>query len=903
MGKILNKRIFRELKNNLLRYLILFALVAVSIYMVISMVSAAETVVNGSAEANERNAVEDGEFTTFIPLTQKQLSVLREKGTIIEEGFSTDVVMEDGSVLRAFKMREEINKVQLDEGKNAENDNELVIEKRYAQEHSLGVNDTIRVSENEYTICGIGTVPDYDQPYESLSDMSADSEHFGLIFLTDAAYEALNSKGSEMTQEYTYFYRLGNETSEDLKSRIKEFEFDYKESDDVYLKEYIDRRLEKRNDLESGINDLVDGSSGIKEALDELSKNGESISGGADAIFESYLNNTQNILQSNGYTGQLSEDNYAQVLDQLAPLYPGGELTSLKSNLDAIKEYTSGTHEYTEALNRIADSYSGVDDGAKELKNESEGFLNENFSADIDNLRSFTKSADNPRIGAGADDIAMNKSIGLFAGVVVLLLLAYVISVFVGHQVQRESGVIGSLYALGVTKKDMIMHYLKLPAFVTLAAGIAGTIIGFSKLGMDVQMESTYDYFSMPVFDKTYPLYLIIYGVVMPPILALIVNFIVLNKKLSHTALSLMRNEQKQNEESSLDLSRMKFINKFRIRQMTRESKTALTVVAGMFIAMIILMLSVDCFVYCRHVETNNVKDTNYEYMYNLKYPMAEVPDGAEECYAEALSKTDQGFTLGVTLMGIKDDSRFFEARPREGVSNAVVGTGFSTKYNVKEGDTFTLTDSVNDKEYAFRVQDVADHSVGLTVFTDIDSLRELFGQPEDYYNVLLSDSSLDIEKGRLYSVQTKEDVARSSKVFMDKMTGFITVMTVLSIVIFGTVMFLMFNVMVDRASYGISLMKIFGFRDREVRKMYMYGNLYIVIAAAIICVPLAKLLVDIAYPAMVANVTSGTFLDMPLFWYAGIVAAVIGICLFVIGVLNGKLHRITPAEVLKARD
>lgn len=761
MGRVLDKRILRQLKKNFLRYLILFALVAVSMYMIISMVSAAETVMLGSEKANAANAVEDGEFTTIVPLTGEEKKTLGDKGTEIEESASTDITLDDGSVLRAMKLREKINKIQTDEGRYPRADNELVLEKRYAYLHSLKTGDRITISGKEYTISGTGSVPDYDQPYKNIFDMVADSEHFGLIFLTESGYEGLTGQDTERVQEYTYFYRLGDESDRELRDRIKEIRF-------------------------------------IPEAL------------------------------------------------------------------------------------------------AAQTGSPGEG---------IGKLELFTESKDNPRINAAANDIKMNKTVGLFAGVVMLILLAYVISVFVGHQINADSGVIGSLYALGVKKNNMIRHYLKLPVIITLAAGIAGTVLGFSPVGMDVQMHSTYDYYSLPVFDKTYPVYLIIYGVVVPPLIAMAVNFLVLNKKMSGTALSLMRNAQKQKEGSRLKLSKMKFINKFRIRQMTRESKTAFTVVAGMFIALLILMLGVNCLVFCRHVEKENVEDTRYEYMYTLKKPLENVPEGAQECFARSLSKTDRGYTLGVTLLGIKDDNTYFDARPGKGVSNAVVGSGFATKYNVKEGDIFTLTDSAQDREYAFRVQGVADYSVGLTVFMNIESMRELFGQDTGFYNVLLSDKSLDIDSGSLFSTQTKKDVERASKIFISKMTGFFTIMIVLSVVIFGAVMFLMFNVMVDRASYGISLMKIFGYRNREVRKMYMYGNLYLVIASAIICVPLAKLLMDMAYPEMVANVTSGTFLSMPAVWYGVIIAGVAAVCMVIIGVLNGKLRKITPAVVLKNRD
>ena len=70
----------------------------------------------------------------------------------------------------------------------------------------------------------------------------------------------------------------------------------------------------------------------------------------------------------------------------------------------------------------------------------------------------FVKRAENVRIAGAKGDVIMNRLAGLGVGVILMMLLAYVISVFVIHQIQRESSVIGALYALGAKKKDLIVH-------------------------------------------------------------------------------------------------------------------------------------------------------------------------------------------------------------------------------------------------------------------------------------------------------------------------------------------------------------------------------------------------------------------------------------------------------------
>ena len=162
----------------------------------------------------------------------------------------------------------------------------------------------------------------------------------------------------------------------------------------------------------------------------------------------------------------------------------------------------------------------------------------------------------------------MNKNIGMLAGIILIALLAYVISVFVINQIQRESSVIGALYALGAKKNDLIMHYILLPTLISLLGGIIGTAIGFSDFAMNSITGDSYSYYSLPVFETVHPVYLLIYGIVMPPVISAIVNALVINKRLSRTALSLIKNEQKTNAVKELNLGKMGFMRRFQIRQL-----------------------------------------------------------------------------------------------------------------------------------------------------------------------------------------------------------------------------------------------------------------------------------------------------------------------------------------------
>jgi len=155
----------------------------------------------------------------------------------------------------------------------------------------------------------------------------------------------------------------------------------------------------------------------------------------------------------------------------------------------------------------------------------------------------------------------------------------------------------------------------------------------------------------------------------------------------------------------------------------------------------------------------------------------------------------------------------------------------------------------------------------------------------------------------RVVAFYTKEDIDRSSEVFTEIMSGMITTLIAVAALIFVVVMYLMSGIMIDRAAFGISLVKIFGYGKRDVKKLYLSGNAYTVGIGGLISIPLAKLAMDAVFPALVPNIACGINLSFPWYMYLLIYAGVMAVYFITSALLSGKLNRITPAEVLKNRE
>lgn len=600
-----------------------------------------------------------------------------------------------------------------------------------------------------------------------------------------------------------------------------------------------------------GVGEASIGNQQLFGGLSTLYTASEVVVDGTDAVVDALIDMVEAQLKESDITVDLTADNYKEELERLTAEGSSVDaklkdsLKDAKDTLADLEDFREGIIDYTDAVDEIADGSRELRDGVQELQDETDDMIEEYFTFDIDNLTQFLIAADNPRIDAAAGDVVINRFAGILSGIILMVLFTYVISVFVIHNIEKESSVIGALYALGVTRGQLLFHYLLNPMLISFLGGAVGCILGFSEYGTGWQMGDSTAYYSLPPMRIVTPGYLLFYSLIMPPVTAAVVNYLVINKKLKCTALSLLRNEQtagKAGRIQNMNLGNMKFLLRFQIRQMLREIRSAFAVVIGMFICLLILMMSIDCAVLCINFGNACLEETKYAYMYTYKYPTEDVPEGGTPAYVENLKKEAYGYNLDVTVLGIDDDNPYFPIATADKKNEIVISSAAAQKFGVKAGDKLVLSDEVNERDYAFTVKNIVNFTSGVYVFLNRDVMQELFDQEDDYYNVVFADHALDIDNGRLYATVSKENVEESSQIFTDMMGPMVVMLVAISALIFMIVMYLMMKVMIDRSAFSISLMKVFGYRRREIRRLYLDGNFYVILLGALICVSAGKM-------------------------------------------------------------
>ena len=190
MKNPLNKRLPRELKSEIGKYIVLFVFLAGMIAVVSGFLVASNSMSTAYNESFKKYNIEDGNFELYIEADDKLIEKLEaEKVTVYKNYYIEEDTKEIDSVLRIFKNREEINKVCIMNGRLPISSDEIAIDRMYADNNSLSVGDTLTVGGKKLKIIGLVALSDYSALYSNPSDMMFDAVKFGVAVMTEDGFE------------------------------------------------------------------------------------------------------------------------------------------------------------------------------------------------------------------------------------------------------------------------------------------------------------------------------------------------------------------------------------------------------------------------------------------------------------------------------------------------------------------------------------------------------------------------------------------------------------------------------------------------------------------------------------------------------------------------------------------
>jgi putative ABC transport system permease protein len=126
------------------------------------------------------------------------------------------------------------------------------------------------------------------------------------------------------------------------------------------------------------------------------------------------------------------------------------------------------------------------------------------------------------------------------------------------------------------------------------------------------QIAENSGYFSYPILETSYPLYLLAYGIVVPFVMSMIVNLLFINRKLSREPLLLLRKTRNPSKISQVNLGNLRFMSRFRLKLFVREMKLNFVIAIGIFLSLLLVMLALCIYTALTNIVTETERDVSF---------------------------------------------------------------------------------------------------------------------------------------------------------------------------------------------------------------------------------------------------------------------------------------------------
>ena len=231
----LHKRLLREMKTELGKYIVIFILLVTTIGFVSGFLVADNSMLLAYNDGFEKYNIEDGHFITEKEMNRAQKKAVSGSGNTLYEMFYAEEALDNGSTMRIYKERNDVNGVCLMDGALPVQPDEIAIDRMYADNNGLKVGDTIQNSTKSWKVTGLVALSDYSCLFSDNNDTMFDSLKFGVGIVTDENFSTYTK--DDLT--WCYSWKYPDKPADDVQE--KEWADDFRDLlvKEVTLEEYV----------------------------------------------------------------------------------------------------------------------------------------------------------------------------------------------------------------------------------------------------------------------------------------------------------------------------------------------------------------------------------------------------------------------------------------------------------------------------------------------------------------------------------------------------------------------------------------------------------------------------------------------------------------------------------------
>mgnify|MGYP002599771681 FL=1 len=508
----------------------------------------------------------------------------------------------------------------------------------------------------------------------------------------------------------------------------------------------------------------------------------------------------------------------------------------------------------------------------------------------------------NQAIHFTGDDIGSDRAMMIVLLYVVIVIMAFVFAVTTNNTIFKEANVIGTLRASGYTRGELLAHYILLPIIVTIIGALVGNILGYTVF-KNIFVNTYYESYSLTTYTTLWNAEAFLLTTIVPFVIMVVINVLIIGYRLRLSPLKFLRKDLAvRKKKKALRLPGFKFFNRFRLRIIIQNMPNYITLFIGILFANILLIFGLMMSPLLAHYQ-NEIQDKLIaQHQYVLKVPVEVDNDEAEKYCAKTLSTIDGRLkSEDVLIYGAANNSRYIDINSNKLKPGEVyVSNGYAEKFRINKGDKITLKEKYEDKEYTFTVKGMYDYPSSFAIFMSDDYFKDIFDKAEDYYSGYLSSEKLDIDEKYVATEITLDDLTKVSRQLDRSMGTSFELVKIFAVVLFAVLMFLLTKLIVEKNSTSISMVKILGYSNREISRLYVTSTTIVVVISVII---------NIMLSVVIMNWLFRVFMEQMSGWISCYYAPYVFVLMFVLNVgvyalisvfMMYKIKKIPMDEALK---
>lgn len=509
--------------------------------------------------------------------------------------------------------------------------------------------------------------------------------------------------------------------------------------------------------------------------------------------------------------------------------------------------------------------------------------------------------------------------VGIFSGLFLFIAMLSVITTMT-RVVKKQKLQIGTMKALGIKNSKIVMHYIGYGFFVSLAAAIVGIILGKYFIGtFFLNMEM--DYFEVPNgIPVVKPLsYLVAVLVVM---VVSFITYLTCRKELFKKPAEALRNEVPNVKVSSLNLStkgifkKLNFSSKWNYRDILRNKFRTVTAVVGIVGCCMLIVCAFGMLNSMNHFIKLQFEDLyNFNYKLSLKENINDdelkvLTDKYGDNTSETLTietkigKEREANTIFVTNAGNlvrfqNENGEFIKVNKNNGV---YVTRKLADQKNLKVGDTIKWHIYGVNKYYESKI-------VGLTKDPQVQNLTmtkeyleslDIDYKPDSLYTNTDLKGVKDIKNVSL--VQDINELKNGLESMLSMMKSMIMLIIVFAIGLGAIIIYNMGILSYSEKQYQFATLKVLGFSDKKIKKIFVQQNNWITVLSIIIGLPTGYYMTSWIFKSVIAdNYDFSAYINLSTYLIA--IIGTILVSIIVSRMLSKKVNKIDMVSSLKANE